>query len=162
MSGELREDRAQRLQSLGIVLIIEDPWEAKFKLAQAYSEAHGGSLNMPCDYVVDGVWLRKWLNEQKLIGEGKRKKKLTEEQRRKLKSIGMTFDEKSIDTVWETHYRAVKEYVESAGSTIIPVDLQDIDGVNLRRWINRQLTYARKGKLADKKTQMLLKIGFSF
>ena len=43
------------------------------------------------NYVVDGVWLNKWLNEQKHMAEGRRKKTLTDEQRKKLESIGMVF-----------------------------------------------------------------------
>ena len=90
--GELREDRAERLLSLGLDLKIEDAWEAKFRLAKEYSEAHNGTLNVPANYVVDGVWLNKWLNEQKLMAEGKRKKKLTSEKLERLVSIGLVYN----------------------------------------------------------------------
>ena len=161
MSGELREDRIEKLQSLGITLTIEDPWETKFKLAQAYSESHGGELNVPYDYIADGVWLNKWLNEQKLIGEGKRKKKLTDEQRRKLESIGMVFGELSADKAWEMHFQAVKRYVEENGGAAIPKDLLDTDGTRLRNWLNRQLNAAHKAELTEDKAGKLQSIGFS-
>ena len=51
-----------------------------------------GNLRMPGDTVINGVWLWKWLNEQRNIGKGKRKNKgLTPVQRGKLESIGVTF-----------------------------------------------------------------------
>ena len=89
--GELRGDRTNRLLSLGLDLKYEDPWEMKFQLARTYSEQHGGSLKMPADLIINGIWLNKWINEQRLTGEGKRKKKLTDDQKRRLESIGMVF-----------------------------------------------------------------------
>ena len=89
--GELRDDRTERLLALGLDLKTEDAWETKFRLTKEYSESHGGSLKVPADLIIDGVWLNKWINEQRLAGEGKRKKKLTEDQRRRLESIGMVF-----------------------------------------------------------------------
>ena len=65
-----------------------DPWDEKFRLVQQYYEANGHT-NMPADYVVEGVWLRRWLTEQKarLNGKSKSGKLLTAEQKVKLTSI---------------------------------------------------------------------------
>ena len=50
-----------------------------------------GNLAIPRDYVAGGVWLNRWLREQKLILQGKRGgKTLTETQKRKLMSISFT------------------------------------------------------------------------
>lgn len=157
--GKLRQDRVERLRSLELSLTVENPWEAKFRLAKAYSDAHGGRLNVPYDLVVNGVWLNKWLCEQRLLGEGKRKKKLTEEQRRKLESIGMVFGETSNDQSWEAHFQAVRHYVERTGSTVLPKDLRD-EGANLRLWVKRQLDAARKGMLSAVKAEKLSRLGF--
>ena len=59
-AGKLREDRAEKLMSLGLQLAVEDPWEVRFRLAKAYSEDNGGRLNVPHDHVADGIWLSKW------------------------------------------------------------------------------------------------------
>lgn len=160
MSGQLRADRAGKLRELGVDLVITDPWEMKFELAKAYSEAHGGQLNVPSDYVVNGVWLSKWLNDQKLIGEGRRKKQLTPEQRRKLESIGMVFGTTSQERVWEQHYQAVRSFVEQSGTTAVPKGLSDTDGVKLQLWVKRQLAYARQGRLSETKADKLRQIGF--
>ncbi len=91
LSGELREDRAARLKAAGVEFTKSDPWEKKFQLAKEYSETHNGKLNVPSDYIVNGVWLNKWLNEQKLMAEGKRKKKLTHDKLKRLESIGLVY-----------------------------------------------------------------------
>ena len=162
MKGELRSDRVEKLTALGVDLTIEDPWEAKFQLAKAYSETHGGSLAIPHDLKVNGVWLNKWVNDQRLMGEGKRKKQLTDEQRAKLESIGMVFGQTSNDQAWERHYQAVKSCVEASGSTEIPKDLKDSDGVDLKHWLQIQIVHARKGKLLAEKAEKLKAIGVRF
>ncbi len=57
-------ERVQRLTGIGMVWENADPWEQKFELAKQYYEEHG-DLRMPADYVVEGVWLDRWLREQK-------------------------------------------------------------------------------------------------
>ncbi|MDE7209857.1 MAG: helicase associated domain-containing protein, partial [Lachnospiraceae bacterium] len=57
-------ERAQRLARIGMVWENTDPWGRKFELAKQYYEEHG-NLRMPADYVVEGVWLDRWLREQK-------------------------------------------------------------------------------------------------
>ena len=67
----------------------EDPWEAKFRLAEDYFRSNG-DLRVPSKYVVEGVWLNKWLNEQKQRYLGKRAgKKLSKEQIKRLEDIGI-------------------------------------------------------------------------
>ncbi len=89
--GKLSAERAEKLRGIGFVLEKTDPWEEKFLLAKAYFDEHG-DLKVPVDYKVNGVWLNKWVNEQKQIAEGKRKKKHTAEQLERLRNIGLKFD----------------------------------------------------------------------
>ncbi len=89
--GKLSEWREEKLRGIGFVLEKTDPWEEKFLLAKAYFDEHG-DLKVPVDYKVNGVWLNKWVNEQKQIAEGKRKKKHTAEQLERLRNIGLKFD----------------------------------------------------------------------
>ncbi len=97
--GKLSEERIEKLRNIGFVLEKSDLWEEKFQLAKAYFEEYD-NLNVPAQYVVDGVWLSKWLDEQKLIAEGKRKKKHTAEQLEKLQSIGMQYGIIRSDEIW--------------------------------------------------------------
>ena len=58
----------------------EDSGEAKCRLLERYRQEHG-SLKMQGDFVMEGVWLARWLNTQQnqLSGKGK---PLSEEQYR--------------------------------------------------------------------------------
>lgn len=87
--GKLSQDRIDRLNTLGMVWDKTDSWEVRYTLAKQYFEEHG-NLNVPPKYIADGVWLNKWLNEQKHIYLGKRKgKSLTADQISRLNAIGM-------------------------------------------------------------------------
>ena len=64
-------------------------WEVRYELAKAYYEEYG-NLNIPSKYRAEGIWLAKWVNEQKQVYAGKRKgKTLREDQVRRLEAIGM-------------------------------------------------------------------------
>ena len=81
--------RKAQLDALGMIWKKEDPWEVRFVLAKAYYEEHG-DLKIPLDYKPNGIWLNKWINEQKQIYRGNRKgKKLTENQIKRLEAIGI-------------------------------------------------------------------------
>ena len=61
----------------------------RYKLAKAYYEEHR-NLNIPSKYRAEGVWLAKWVNEQKQVYAGKRKgKTLQEDQVKRLEAIGI-------------------------------------------------------------------------
>lgn len=66
--GRLSDERIEKLRGIGFVLEKIDPWEEKYQLDKDYFEKHG-DLNIPGQYVVNGVWLSKWVNEQKLIAD---------------------------------------------------------------------------------------------
>ena len=94
--------RKQKLDALGMVWQQEDPWNAKFRLVEQYYKVHGHT-KMPADYVVEGVWLRRWLSEQKArlngkpTGSAKTVKPLTPEQVKLLESVGIQSEEKQLD-----------------------------------------------------------------
>ncbi len=85
------DERQEQLDALGMVWVKPDSWEVRYGLAKAYYEAHG-NLNIPSKYRANGIWLAKWVNEQKQIYAGKRKgKTLQEDQVRRLEAIGLKF-----------------------------------------------------------------------
>ncbi len=85
------KEQQEQLDKLEMVWVKPDSWEVRYEFAKAYYEAHG-NLNIPSKYRVDGIWLAKWVNEQKQVYAGKRKgKMLREEQVRRLEAIGMEF-----------------------------------------------------------------------
>lgn len=92
ISGKLKHEREQALTELGMVWKKKDPWQLRYDLAKAYFNEHGTLEKMPADYAPDGIWVCKWLNEQKQIYRGKRAgKSLTEEQIKLLEDIGIVW-----------------------------------------------------------------------
>ena len=86
--NSLSEVRVNKLNAIDMIWEKPDSWEVRYELAKRYYEEHG-DLKMPGDYVIGGVWLNKWLSEQRLIYAGRRSDKyLTQEQICKLASIG--------------------------------------------------------------------------
>lgn len=88
---KLTKERQAMLDAIGMVWNKREPWDVKYQMAKKYYEQNG-HLQIPAKYVVDGVWLNKWVNEQKQIYIGNRPKKvLSEEQVRKMEEIGMVW-----------------------------------------------------------------------
>ncbi|MBR1592527.1 MAG: helicase associated domain-containing protein [Ruminococcus sp.] len=158
-NGQLTDSRTERLEKLGIVWNTDSSWEEKFRLAKKYSDEHNGILSMPSDYVTDGICLSKWLNEQKLTGEGRRKKQLTPEQRERLESIGLVFGKTKSDIAWHNRYMEAKRYHDEHGNVNIPTGYKDASGKNLYVWVGRQRKYYRCGRLSDEKIKLLTDIG---
>ncbi len=89
-AGKLEKERQQKLESIGMSWERENSWELRFSLAKAYFEEYG-NLKIPANYKVKGVWLHKWLNEQKQAYRGNRKKALSQEKVELLESIGIVW-----------------------------------------------------------------------
>ena len=158
--GKLSEEQIKQLNSINMVWnkSRKNDWDECFEKAKNYYEAHG-DLNVPPKYVVDGLWLNKWLNEQKLIMQGRRKdKKLTDEQIRKLTAISLTSAEPR-DEKWLQKYDAVKKYYDAHGDIKLPINYTDSTGQNLYTWLTNQKISARSGKMSDQRKKLLSDIG---
>lgn len=159
-SGKLSEERIEKLRSIGFVLEKTDPWEDKYQLAKAYYEEHG-DLNMPHDYTSNGVWLGKWLNEQKLIAEGKRKKQLTSEQLTKLEEIGFHYGATLYEQQWNERFELAKVYYEEYGNLDIPKDYC-VGDFQLGVWIRQQKNQYRAGAMPEEHSKKLSDIGIAW
>ena len=155
-------DRKERLNALGFIWEKPDSWEVRYALAKAYYEEHG-NLNVPPKYIADGVWLSKWLNEQKQIYNGKRKsKKLTQAQIKRLEAIGISWNNRLEEirvNAWETHFSECKEFYALHGDLNIPSDYRSKSGTNLTVWLIRQRALYKRGKLTDEQIEKLTAIG---
>ncbi len=91
----LTDEKIKKLQKIGMTWDVKDPWEEKYLLLKQYYDTHG-DVKIAGDYVVDGVWLGRWLSEQKArlngkpTGRTKTKKPLSDKQIEKLKILGIT------------------------------------------------------------------------
>lgn len=85
-SANLSPERIKLLDAIGMQWAKPDPWQHRLKLAQEYKRAHG-DLAIPAAYkTADGIWLGRWLYEQKrLLNSGSGK--LSEEQKKALTAL---------------------------------------------------------------------------
>lgn len=158
--GRLSDERIEKLRGIGFVLEKIDPWEEKFQLAKTYFEKHG-DLNVPAQYVVNGVWLSKWVNEQKLIAEGKRKKQLTPEQLSRLEAIGLRYGATYYEELWNERFEMAKAYYDEYGNLNVP-QKYTVGGFQLGAWLRQQKSQYRNGSLSAVHIEHLTAIGMDW
>ena len=96
-AGKMKQERFEKLEKLGMQWTLPEPWEYRYSIAQQYYKEHG-NLEVPANYKVGNISLTKWLDEQRQARKGKRERKLTDDQIRRLDEIGM---------IWEKTVRPV-------------------------------------------------------
>lgn len=157
-SGKLSEQRIKKLDSLHMIWKKESSWEERFALAEQYFAEHG-DLEMPPSFQVNGIWLAKWLDEQRQIRNGKRKgKSLTAEQIRRLDNIGMRWEKKE-EIQWQQQYADAKAYYEAHGNLNIPQSYLSKNGKRTGLWLQRQRKKLKDGLLNQKQVQLLRAVG---
>lgn len=82
----LSQERIELLNAVGIQWEKPDSWQHRYELAQEYKRCHG-NLDIPAKYkTADGIWLSRWVyNQKRLLQSGS--EKLSEEQKKKLKEL---------------------------------------------------------------------------
>ena len=82
----LSPQRVALLDAIGMQWEKPDPWQHRYELAQEYKRCHG-NLEIPAKYkTADGIWLGRWIYNQKRLLQGE-PDKLSEEQKKKLKEL---------------------------------------------------------------------------
>ena len=150
--------RIKKLEQIGMIWEQENSWERRYQLAKNYYKEYG-NLEIPSDYVVEGVWLGRWLREQKLKLEGKTKKSFTREQEQKLYSIGIKAGISQSEITWRKQYKEAEEFYQNHGNLSMPKRYIGKSGKNLGAWMQHQRSNYRNGLLADWQIAMLNQIG---
>ena len=161
MQSAVEKEHIQKLTEIGMIWESVDSWERRFALAKRYYKEHG-NLEMPIDYVVEGVWLGRWLREQKIRfdGDGEyRKRELNEEQKKKLCAIGFIPGKSKIEISWREQYRYAEEFYRKYGNLSIPKHYTAKNGKKLGVWLQYQRASRKSGNLANWQIQMLDNIG---
>jgi hypothetical protein len=157
----------------------ENAWNKNYELAKSYFE-HYGNLKIPRDfktkngyeYDENGLKLGSWISMQRQAYLGKGTSKITEEQIKMLKEIGMRFEIKNNEEEWNKKYELAKSYFEHYGNLKIPNHFKTINGyqydengIRLDSWIFAQKqAYIGKGKskITEEQIKMLEEIGMRF
>ncbi len=160
--GNLDDERIAKLNAIGILWRKPDPWEFRYSLAEAYYREHG-DLNIPSRFRAEGVWLGKWLSEQRQIISGSLPgKTLTADRIRRLEAIGLDRTsriERLRSSAWERQYRDAEAYYREHGDLNIPQTYLSPSGSTTGVWVCRQRKYRREGKLPEKLISLLDAIG---
>ncbi len=161
--GKLSNERIEKLKAIGMTWDISDPWEEKYRLVKAYFDKTGSST-IPNDYVIDGIWIGRWLSKQKakLAGNNKNELPLTKEQTEKLTAIGIIPSGQRNELLWENQYNDAKKYFEEHGNLNVPKEYVGSTGKYLGRWLIAQRKKYREGMLSDNKITKLENIDFVF
>ena len=177
---KITEKQIKLLESIGMRFEIKDikeEWNKKYELAKAYYEHHG-NLEIPVsfkttngkDYDENGIFLGKWIENQRKAYNGKGTCKITPVQIKLLENIGMIW---SIhDKEWMDKFKLVENYYNYFGDLNIPQNFKTINGyeydkngVNLGSWIDIQRqAYNGKNnlKIMPKQIKMLESIGMKW
>lgn len=127
-------------------------WDMYYQVLSVYVH-RTGNTDVPISWREEGVQLGRWFRRQKeMFAAGT----LHKERADMLRSLGL---ELTMEDPWERKFRLAKAYSETHdGSLECPNDYV-VQGVSLRKWLNRQLAAARKGILSMEKTEKLRSIG---
>ncbi len=145
--------RISRLNELGMIWEKEDSWALRYCLAERYYREHG-NLKIPGGYVMDGVWMDKWISEmRKKYKNGQ----LTREQIRALDRLEMDWEGKP-ERDWNMRYQAAKEYYDAHGDLRLPHNTREYR--QLETWLDRQKQKYDAGKQSPEHLEKLRQIGF--
>ena len=87
--GKLDSEKISLLNKIGMVWEKPNSWQARYSIASRYYQEHG-DINISQNVVIDGIWIGKWLAEQR-----KKKEQLPQEQVQLLDAIGMRWEKGS-------------------------------------------------------------------
>lgn len=93
-------------------------WEDMFSFAEQFYHEHG-HLVVPSGYLINGVWIARWVSRQRQRYTGKTQPPLSEEQIAGSESIGMFWGSLS-ERKWREQYKEAVTYYEEHGDIRIP------------------------------------------
>ena len=154
--GQLSEERVQLLEQIGFTdrSVIERDWEKMYSCAEAYYKEHN-DLNINSKYETEnGEKLGTWISSQRYkYSKGTLSRKYIE----KLEAIGMSWHRDK--SRWNAAYEQAEQYYSENGSIDVAARFVTTDGFALGSWINSQRKKYADGKLTEKQTELLEKIG---
>jgi superfamily II DNA or RNA helicase len=136
---------AEILERLGV------SWDWWFGLLQEFSRCEG-HCRVPIDREVNGAKVGQWVSNQRA-----RKHQLTEDQIRRLDSLGFSWD--SHADQWEQGFKALLIFREREGHCRVPQKFS-ADGVTLGAWVNNQRRKVKQ--LTKAQVTRLDSIGFTW
>ena len=142
--GILDEERIQKLDALGMRWdsVNDISWERHYQACKEYKEKNG-NLDIPSDYITDGMKLGVWLgNARKAKRYNIKSKYFSPERLDMLSDLGIVWEYQN-DVIWERNYEAAKAWKEEYGDLEVP-NRAIYHGVKLGSWLG-DLRKVRRG-----------------
>jgi Predicted helicase len=154
--GKLDNERIKRLEDIGFIWNKhEETFKNGYQETLKYKQRFGNA-NAPNNYTTqDGYNLGRWQTSRR--GDYI-KSKLGNEQIKKLKDIGFTWD--VLDESWEKGYQESLKYKQEFGDANAPAKYKASDGFSLGWWQGTQRTACKNGILDNDRVKRLNEIGF--
>lgn len=142
--GRLTESKIKKLEAVGMEWnVLRESAENKLEILRKYHSEHG-NINIDPSEVIDGVWIGKWLGEQrKKYKNGTLGQDLTDQ----LDALGMDWLDRS-ERRWERAFAEAEEYYNVHGNLNVPRTYKSKSGFGLRRWLDDQRR-SRNGSKAN-------------
>ena len=174
--SKLSKEREKLLEKIGMRFETRDNnevWTRMYKLTETYFKKYGNleiskkfkTLN-GTDEDENGYNLGGWLLSQRQMYK---KSKLSKEREELLEKIGMRFETRDNDEVWNQMYMLAELYFKEYGNLEIPYKFktlngtdEDENGYNLGVWLVRQRQMHKISKLSKERKDLLEKIGMRF
>ena len=174
--SKLSKEREKLLEKIGMRFETRDNdevWTRMYKLTETYFKKYGNleikqnfkTLN-GIDYDENGYNLGQWQSCQRQMYK---KSKLSKERKDLLEKIGMRFETRDNDEVWNQMYMLAELYFKEYGNLEIPYKFktlngtdEDENGYNLGVWLVRQRQMHKISKLSKEREKLLEKIGMRF
>jgi predicted helicase len=146
-----------RAFDLRLVESLTSNWEYWFGLLEQYAEREGHT-RVPASYTEDGFNLGKWVSGQRTAYTAG---KLDADRQRRLEGLlKWTWD--LLEAQWEEAFAMLGQYAEREGQARVPPRYTE-GGFSLGKWVNRQRTAYRAGKLeADRRRRLEGLLGWSW
>ena len=132
----LTQVQIDKLEAIGVVWDshLDFIWNRYFEKAKEYYEQHG-DLNVPKDYVSDGLKLGIWILRMRMAQANQRDTVVTPEKKAKLDSIGMIWSLHSEQ--WERNYLEAMHYYNEHGDLYVDLRYMTESGFKLGYWVSR-------------------------
>ena len=171
--SKLSKEREKLLEKIGMRFETRDNdevWTRMYKLTETYFKKYGNleikqnfkTLN-GIDYDENGYNLGQWQSCQRQMYK---KSKLSKERKDLLEKIGMRFETRDNDEVWNQMYMLAELYFKEYGNLEISKKFktlngtdEDENGYNLGIWLVNQRQMYKKGKLSPERKELLNQIG---
>ncbi len=154
-NGKLKPERKERLNKIGMIWEAShtDSWNVRYELAKKFFELNG-HLEVPHNYIEDGIWLNKWLNDQRQIFHNQvNNKALTNKQITKLEAIGMDWRSYS-ERVWDRQFFRIRQWIDANKGISV------FEQNEFKKWFNDQRKKYQKNQLNAEQVEKLCEIGF--